>query len=99
MKKEKRITIRLTEDEYEKIKRKAEKINVSVSEYVRNFLSKKEVKIVDKTSLRELIYQLQRIGVNINQMVKKVNLNHSDIELKKEIEELEEIYKKLKELL
>jgi uncharacterized protein (DUF1778 family) len=107
-KKEKReteIKIRLTAEEKEKLRELAKEEGLTISKYVRNQALKKQVK--KQTGLeREMLYELHKIGVNLNQMARTLNILRAKekigdkvfLEVKTRIEkslaQLEEILKK-----
>ena len=66
------IKVRVNEEEYLKIKNKAQQSNRSVSSYSREVLLKGVVTQVDKTK-PQLLSALGHIGNNINQIALKVN--------------------------
>lgn len=75
MAKEVRKTLRFSEAEWEKIESKISEHNLNFSDFARSAILKKKV----KTKLtHDLIFQLQKIGNNLNQIAKKLNQN-SDV--------------------
>jgi len=62
----KRINLRVTEKEYEKIEKKAKKAKMNISHYVS--LSALDRDIVVFEDLKELIHQLSKAGNNLNQI-------------------------------
>ncbi len=70
-KRDKQINIRLRADEYLNIHRQMEKSDLSLSEYIRKSILGKEIKIV--SGIKELVWELNRIGNNLNQLARKVN--------------------------
>ena len=70
-KRDKQINIRLTEDEYLYVCRQVEKSDLGLSEYIRKCILGKEIKIV--SGIKELVWELNRIGNNLNQLTRKVN--------------------------
>lgn len=90
----KQIKTNLTPDEYEKIKQIAEENNLKLSSYVRKVLNMENKldnkKEIDKDKLK-LIYELNKIGNNLNQIAKKVNFNKFlDVEVFEQLEKIEE---------
>ena len=59
-KKEKRITLRLTPEQYEKIRFKAETAHMSIGAYVRATALKHRVVVID--GLEEITHELKGIG-------------------------------------
>lgn len=71
MKKDKIITIRVSEKEKKKLIEKSEVVKLSLSEYlIKQGLDKDIVKI---EGLNEFITELRRIGNNINQLIHLAN--------------------------
>ena len=63
-------TIRFTESEIEQIEKKLKEHNLSFSEFARNAILGK--KINSKISIK-LVYEINKIGNNLNQIAKRVN--------------------------
>ena len=66
MNKDIRITFRVTPEEYETIKAKADQAHMSVSAYVRAAALRHKVVVVD--GLKEHTHELKGIGRNLNQL-------------------------------
>ena len=66
-KKEKRITLRVTPEQYETIQAKAEVAQMSTGAYVRAAALRHRVVVID--GLKEFTHELKGIGRNINQLV------------------------------
>jgi uncharacterized membrane protein YgaE (UPF0421/DUF939 family) len=77
-KKEKReteIKIRLTDKEKDELRTLAKEEGLSVSEYIRKHTLKKQAERELKMEMeRQLIYELNRIGNNLNQMARGINI-------------------------
>lgn len=71
MKKDKIITIRVSEKEKKKLIKRSEVAKLSLSEYLIKQGLDKEIVIVD--GLNEVVVELRRIGNNINQLMYLVN--------------------------
>lgn len=69
----KQMNIRMTNDEYQKVEEKAKYCNLSVSDYVRQQAVNGAIIKMETLDVRELSNELNRIGVNINQIAKHVN--------------------------
>lgn len=99
----KRIHIRLTYEEYIKlIKKKPSHINDS--EFFRQILLNRNVTFNDYERLDTSITEIRKIGVNINQIAKKVNsfgaLDTNDqYILSSKIKELNNLYYKMLEII
>lgn len=79
-KREKRITLRLTEEEYRLLKDLALERGITVSDLIRKRIFRERLpqpaplKFLGKIDeCRRLAYELNRIGVNLNQIARKVN--------------------------
>jgi len=70
-KRDKQINIRLTKDEYLNVCKKISESDLDLSEYIRKCILGKEIKIV--SGIKELVWELNRIGNNLNQLTRKVN--------------------------
>ena len=66
-----RLTIRINDDLFEKIKSQANLTGLSISRYIRQALYKTKPPIhkLDK----EVVYKLSEVGSNLNQLVYKIN--------------------------
>lgn len=70
-------TVRLTDEEYECLLKNSKTANLSASEFIRQLLN--ESKIIEYNSWidrKQLINEINHIGVNINQIVKNINCNY-----------------------
>ena len=96
MNKNKRVTIRLTEDEYKNFTKQADELAISLSEFIRlklNNINKIKTSKCDKN----LVYEINRIGLNLNQIAKYTN--SKKVLDKLVMEELIQIEKQLNDLL
>ena len=66
IKKTERLQLRLTPEEKEKLLSKAAEARMTVSDYIANLLENKKVQL--EKNIPALIYEINKIGVNINQM-------------------------------
>jgi hypothetical protein len=74
MAKEKGILVRFTTQDHETILKKAEAFNVSVSVFLNRLGLEKEVPNPDEVEIfMQIIYQLDRIGNNLNQISKHLS--------------------------
>lgn len=69
--KTKNIVIRLTEEEKDKLVKRAGSVGKSLSSYIREVSLKGY--ITSKTDI-QTVYELKKIGANINQLVKHANM-------------------------
>lgn len=76
-----KMTFRLTEEEYGKIKKKVEEAGISQQQFLLKTALEKE--IIHIKEYQELIFQIKKIGTNINQIARKANetghISESDI--------------------
>ena len=66
VKKTERFQLRLTPAEKEKLTEKAAAARMSASDYVAELIDKK--KVINEKTIFSLIYEIRKIGVNINQI-------------------------------
>lgn len=77
------IRTRLSEKEYQEVSASAKKAGLSLSAFIRKSIFEKEIVIRDRESiiimkktgalLNQLIYEIHKIGTNINQIVHNYN--------------------------
>lgn len=93
MKKEIRKTVRFSETEWEQIEKNLE--GKSFSDFTREVLLHGEIKISRVKKMdQDLIYEINRIGNNLNQIAKKANSNElAGIQLLAELVEIEKAIK------
>lgn len=96
-KKERRVSIRMTEKQYKAIESKANTAQMSVATYIRATALRHKVTVVE--GLPEITHELKGIGRNINQVV---TLAHQEriktVYLEDTVTALARIYNKLSEL-
>jgi hypothetical protein len=68
------IGIKVTEQENNRIRRKAEIAKMNLSTYVRTSALEKEIKVID--GLREMIPELNAMGNNLNQLTVMLRIGH-----------------------
>ncbi len=71
MRKDERITIRVTKKEKERLVRNSEKAELSLSEYLIEQGLDKDIIVID--GIKDLITELRKIGNNINQLTYLTN--------------------------
>lgn len=69
------INIRLTETEYENAKQKAEYCGLSMSEFIRKQIMEGLIIKYERFDIKALTNELNKIGVNVNQIAKHINEN------------------------
>lgn len=67
----KEVKFRLTEKELENLNEKIEKSKMSKQKFFEKLIDEKEILVIE--DLPKLILELNRIGINLNQLTKKVN--------------------------
>lgn len=79
--KQKQLHIRLTKEDYDEIKERSQKSNLTITDYIlKSALNKKIVVIV---GYKEVFHEIRKIGININQIARNWNMglgNKADIE-------------------
>ena len=96
MLKDKKVTIRFTGDEYNKLNKNASDLGLTLSAYIRHKVLGNRERITTKCT-KELLYEINRIGNNLNQIAKHCNIKKSVDKLV--LKELVDIEKKLNELM
>lgn len=96
-KKDMRITLRLTQEQYDSIVAKAETAQMPVGAYVRAAALRHKVVVVD--GLEEITHELKGIGRSINQLVVLCNMGRiKEVHLDDAWQALSQVYLKLREL-
>lgn len=94
---------RIDEDEKNMLETKARLANVSRAELLRKFIRDENIMIYDKEAvqaIKNLVNEVNSIGVNINQIVHNVNMGkYSDYEKKKLFAMNQVIIEKITELV
>ena len=93
-----KITVRATEKELEKIKVKVKKSGLTQNDYILHALLNKDITVIE--DLKPMLIELKRIGVNLNQLTMIANSTNAvkETELKKISEELGEVWQLLRQL-
>lgn len=73
--KNERIYLRVTSEEKELITKSARSADMNISEYILCLVKKKRV--VNIRGFPDLLYQIAKIGININQITAAINIKHS----------------------
>ena len=96
-KKEKRITLRVTPEQYEAIQSKVETAQMSTGAYVRAAALRHRVMVIG--GLKEFTHELKGIGRNVNQLVVLANMGKiKEVRLGETMEALGRIYHQLRDL-
>lgn len=96
MQRTKEIKIRLTENEHKVLMDK--KTKARLAEWIRDTVLFIEPQRKIKTTDPKLLFELNRIGVNLNQIARQCNSQKPSIDLLSVLAELRNIEKALKEL-
>lgn len=95
-KRNKTFLIRLNDEEYEVIKKRAEKLNMRFAVYVRHIAVQGEMKCFDLAEHREVTRPFRMIGNELNQIAKKAN--ETGEVTAKAVEEVREQYARLEKV-
>lgn len=96
--KDKRITFRVSQEQYELISKKADSAQMSVGTYVRAAALKH--KIVRVEGLKEIVHEMKAIGRNINQLTTLANMGQVDaVDLSRITEQMNGIYEQIDALM
>ena len=91
---DKTLTIRVTESEKNAITAKAKRAKLSLTEYIVTF--SRQVEIHPPADMSPLLLELKRIGNNLNQLATKVNSGMAYVpDLREIIEQQNSIYRQL----
>ena len=93
-----KITIWVTEEERLRLIEKASVANISMSEYIRQMIELGMIVHVDTDSIRDLSNEINKIGVNINQVAHAVNAK-GGIAVANEVYQLQDDFMKLTSLI
>lgn len=80
----KRLNCRVSEEEYKSFEKKVEKSKLTKSEFMRKSILEKDIIVIDE--VKELVLQMKAIGINLNQLTRKVN--SGEVENIKELQEI-----------
>jgi uncharacterized protein (DUF1778 family) len=84
------LSIRLTAEEKESLKKKAEQANLSMTDYLLRCSSRKKIRVVN---MSKVIVEMKRVGNNLNQITRKINAgDFKSYNFEKVIEEQRKIY-------
>lgn len=86
-----KMTFRLTEDEYNSVKRKVSEAGISQQKFLLQTALEKE--IIHIKEYQDLIFQIKKIGTNINQITRHCNeakyISNSEVaEVKRGLEDI-----------
>ncbi|MBQ6303747.1 MAG: hypothetical protein IJK83_06955 [Clostridiales bacterium] len=72
-KRKNRIYLYLSDDEYEHLLTNVQKSGLTINEYCRQLIKNGKVTAAPPTEFRKLIWELKRIGTNLDQVLFKLN--------------------------
>ena len=90
-----RLFIRVTPEELDEIKKNQDKAGLRLSEYARRLITGEKVVAAPPVELNYLIREIKRVGSNLNQLLRKLNVLgvvHS-LELERSISDVREVLK------
>ena len=104
--KNRRLEIRLTEDELYEIDNRSKKLRMSRSKFLLQAALHQKIIVLDSTSIKQLTSELRKIGININQIailcnmgkLESVHIEDTKSEIKKVWEELNKLRQDVKKL-
>ena len=89
-----RIYIRVTPKEYKTIMKKTSESGLTASEFIRRSVMGQTIHAAPPAEFNELIREIKRVGSNLNQMLRKLNMAGISHPL-----ELERVSKNLKDIV
>ncbi len=96
-KRNKTLTVRLTEKEYNLIRSKSKKAKMNITDYIVALSNEIPIKVSE--DVKPLILELKRIGNNLNQIAMKINSGAFDsYNFGEVVEEQRKIYEQLYEI-
>jgi hypothetical protein len=76
--KDKQINLRLTNELFNQLTFKANTCGKSTSEFLRESIHNSEIKVDNSKNINEMIFQVNRIGNNLNQIAKNLNISNNE---------------------
>jgi hypothetical protein len=76
--KDKTINLRLTNELFNQLTFKATASGRNNSEYIREVINNSEIRVDNSKNINELLFQLNRIGNNLNQISKNLNIANNE---------------------
>ena len=84
------IRVRVSEEEYSRIKKRAEREDLSITGYVMShYLSSEKREMYKSEEIRKILTEMGRIGTNINQIARSLNSSRLKIANKRMLNDLE----------
>ena len=95
--KNRRLEIRLTEDELYEIDNRSKKLRMSRSKFLLQAALHQKIIVLDSTSIKQLTSELRKIGINMGKL-ECVHIEDTKSEIKKVWEELNKLRQDVKKL-
>lgn len=92
------VKVRYNKQQYDNLKEKSDKTGIRLAVLIREITLKSNIKITSKYDLNTY-NQIRKIGVNINQIAKKINTNYTKYEMSGEHKNLEIFINELRNIL
>lgn len=84
------LSIRLTAEEKQALKKKADQANLSMTDYLLRCSSRKKIRVIN---MNKVIVEMKRVGNNLNQITRRINSGEfKSYNFEKLIEEQRKIY-------
>lgn len=97
--KKNKYSFRVNDEDYKKIEKNIEKSKLNITEYLTKSALNQEIVVID--GLKDLVLEVNRIGVNLNQLTKLSN--QGKVNCSKELEEINqelvEVWQLLRQLI
>lgn len=98
LKRKRQIKTRVNDEEFAIILEKSKLTNLSINKYLKKIAVDGEIYVQDLKSIHDLIFEINKIGQNINQIAKWANghggVNPSDVNyLKRQVESIWQLLK------
>lgn len=93
------VYFKLDDKELAEIDRKAQALNLTRSEFIRQSTERERTVIIARDELREVKSELRKIGINVNQIATLCNMGKIEsADLSETNEALDKVWKKIHEL-
>lgn len=94
-----KYSFRVNEKDYKKIERNIKKSRLSITEYLTKSALNQDITVID--GIKDLVLEVNRIGVNLNQLTKLANQGKTNCsaELDEINKELVEVWQLLRQLI
>ncbi len=84
------LSIRLTAEEKQALKKKADQANLSMTDYLLRCSSRKKIRVIN---MSKVVVEIKRVGNNLNQITRRINSgDFKSYNFEKVIEEQRKIY-------